>query len=714
MNARVLYERGEAHLQAGEWLLASQQFSQVLQLLPDHGCAHHLLGQAQAALGEALQAESLQRRSCELDPGLGWNWFALAELCEERGALAEAVAAYSQAAGALPEQRWIEDRGRRLQQRLAWQELRSQTHTPRFDLSALVQIVWQLRPDLRSLCGDEQDGLLLWLLLEGPKEYLAALVMRDQLVAHFLPYAEQAALLEPISLSVDLGAEPPISQLLHEIWFQQPRLQRRFDLQTLAGRVGLFWWYVLEAVEHYQLHELLTDLELDYIHAPVEIQPGVLVIRLAWAARRMTNAAIADVALMDWLQTTAVRQLHLQRVLCQQRLQRVLGSGTQRAVPLPGLAVQPSSPRRVFPFGVNLIGYAQGQLGIGEDLRMAVQALDAADVPCSVYNIRPDDTIQCGDVSISDRVSTSLPYHFNLFCLTGVEMARIAVSEYLPIMHPHYYNIGFWPWEFACWPAHWSLAYRMVDEVWASTLFTAEAYRKDAPVPVELMPMVVNVSATAGCGRDHFQLPPSTYLFVFAFDCSSSLQRKNPWAVIDAFQRAFPVAEAADVGLVVKVMRGRIASPAYRRLVQLVKRDRRIHLIEDTLSRDVLLDLYRVCDCFVSLHRCEGFGRGMAEAMLLGKPVIATAYSGNLDFCLEGTALLVYGPLKPVLPGEYPEAQGMEWADPDVDEAAERMRECAVSGWMPDLGASSSIAYHYSAQHVGQLYREKLLAIKGV
>ena len=712
MNARLLYERGEAHLQAGEWLLASKQFTQVLELLPDHGCAHHLLGKAQAALGRIQEAEALQRRSCALDPGLGWNWFALAELAEQRGALSEAVAAFRQAAAALPEHRWIEDRGRRLQQRLTWKSLQAQSDNARFDLSSLVQIVWQLRPDLRAQCGDEQDGLLLWLLLEGPNEYLAALVLRDQLVTHFLPYAEQAALLESISLSVDFGAEPPISQLLHEIWFQQPDLQRRFDLQTLAGRVGLFWWYVLEAVEHYQLHELLTDVELDYIHEPIDVQPGVSVIRLAWAARRMTNAVIADAALMDWLQTTAVRQLHLQRVLCEQRLERVLDSDRPISGSQPASVVQLASPRAVLPFGVNLIGYAQGQLGIGEDLRMAVQALDEAGVPCSIYNIQPDASIQCGDQSVSQRVATSLPYRFNLFCLTGVETARIAVSDYLPMICPDYYNIGFWPWEFARWPAHWAVAYCTVDEVWASTQFTAQAYRNDAPVQVELMPMVVDVSATMGCRRDHFGLPSSAYLFVFAFDCSSSLQRKNPWAVVDAFQRAFPIEEEADVGLVVKVMRGRMAIPAYRRLAQRAKRDPRIHLIEDTLPRAVLLDLYRVCDCFVSLHRCEGFGRGMVEAMLLGKAVIATAYSGNLDFCSESTALLVSAPLKSVLPGEYPEAQGMDWADPDVDEAAGHMRECAFGGWMPDQEACSLIAHRYSAPHVGQLYRDRLLAIK--
>ena len=712
MNAQALYERGETHLHAGEWNLAAQQFNAVIELLPEHGCAHHLLGKAQAALGAWEAAEALQRRSCDLDPGLGWNWFALGELCEERGALHEAAVAYANAASVLREQRWIEDRSLRLQQRLAWQELRLQGHHPRFDLPTLVQIVWQLRPDLHLQCGAEQEGLMLWLLLEGPKEYTASLVLRDQLVAHFRPYAEQPALLEPIGLSGALGSEPPISQFLHEIWFQQPRLQRRFDLQTLAGRVGLFWWYVLEAVEHYQLHALLTNVELDYIHALQDAESVAPVVRLALAARRLANASIPDDALMDWLLTTASRQLHLQGLLCETRLQAVLGLRPQRPKALPVLPLQQAAPRSALPFGVNVIGYAHGQLGIGEDLRMAIRALDAVGVPSSVYNINPDHSIHCGDQSVGDRVLSSLPYRYNLFCLTGVETARIAVSDYLPMMLPDYYNIGFWPWEFSSWPAHWALAYRTVNEVWASTQFTFQAYRADAAVPVQLMPMVVDVSLTVGFSRTDFQLPEAAYLFVFAFDCSSSLQRKNPFAVIDAFQRAFPMVEESDVGLVVKVMRGQMSVSAYRRLVQRAKRDDRIYLVEDTLPREVLLDLYRACDCFVSLHRCEGFGRGMAEAMFLGKPVIATAYSGNLDFCTDLTALLVPAAMKRVVPGEYPEAQGMDWGDADVGQAAVWMRECALHGWMPDPEAVGRAAKRYSAAHAGKCYHDRLMEIR--
>jgi glycosyltransferase involved in cell wall biosynthesis len=131
-------------------------------------------------------------------------------------------------------------------------------------------------------------------------------------------------------------------------------------------------------------------------------------------------------------------------------------------------------------------------------------------------------------------------------------------------------------------------------------------------------------------------------------------------------------------------------------------------LIEDTLPREVLLDLYRACDAYVSLHRCEGFGRGIAEAMLLGKPVIATAYSGNLDFCTPDTALLVPATTRKVRPGDYPEAQGMDWAEPDVEAAAEAMRRCALAGWQPEGTAVQRVADTYSAQQVGHNYRQRL------
>lgn len=705
MNARAVYEQGEAHLGAGEWLEASRCFAEVLQLLPDHGCAHHLLGKAQARLGALEAAEALQSRSCELDPALGWNWFALAELREQRGALQVALEAFVQAAARLPQERWIKDRARHLERQLAWRKIRSLAVQPRIGLDELVQIVWQLRPDLRNHLGDDQDELLLWLLLEGPQEYLAAMVLRDELIAHFLPLTKLQALLPSLELGAAVGSGPPISQLLHEIWWQQPHLQRRFDLASLAGRVGLFWWYVLEAVPHYQLHPLLSNAELDYMHELVPLDGDSSVSRLALAARRLSGASVPDDQLDAWFWSVAVRQLRLGDLVCSERTQppRTEGDLVQEHQPL--LAASPK------PFGVNLIGYAQGQLGIGEDLRMAAIALDAVGVPCSIYNIEPDASIHCDDNTLSDRLSESLPYAFNLFCLTGMETARIIAKDYLPMMLPGHVNIGYWPWEFSRWPAHWSVAYRMVDEVWASTRFTADAYKADAALPVQLMPMLVDVSPSAGFSRLDFGLPSDAFLFCFSFDCSSSIRRKNPWAVLEAFQSAFPLSEGAHVGLVVKVMRGQLRKPAYRRLLRRGESDHRIYLLEETLPRDVLLDLYRVCDAYVSLHRCEGFGRGMAEAMLLDKPVIATGYSGNIDFCTEDTALVVPAHLRQVLPGEYPEAQGMQWAEPDTHLAAEAMRQCAFEKWLPDKQAVQSIKAKYSAYHVGCTYRERLQSL---
>jgi len=716
VNAEQIYAQGEAHLSAGEWLLASQCFVQVLGLLPEHGCAHHLLGKAQAQLGALEVAEALQLKSCELDPKLGWNWFALAELQEQRGALLEAKEAFQQAATSLPHQRWIADRARRVDRQLTWQQVRQLASQTRFGLHHLAQIVWQLRPDLREQLGGDQEELLLWLLLEGPQEYAASIVLRDQLIAHFQPIADQPALLPSLAFGFNSSADPPISQLLYEIWFQQPHLQRKFDLTTLAGRVGLFWWYVIEAVPHYELYPLLSGKELDYIHEPVEIQGSAQIMRLAIAAWSYAAVELAREDVDQWFWTTALQQLRLGSLLCAKRIEKFgflsdLSSDRLRSILEVDRPVQLASSVEPRPFGVNLIGYAQGQLGIGEDLRMAVKALDAVGVPCSVYNVEPDSSIHCDDHSLTHQVSDRLPYAVNLFCLTGVETARLAVSHYLPMMLPGSINIGYWPWEFARWPAHWSVAYRMVDEIWASTRFTAEAYQADAVVPVKLMPMLVDIEPSASLDRKHFNLPKDAFLFCFSFDCSSSIRRKNPWAVLEAFQIAFPLAESAAVGLVVKVMRGQMRQPAYRRLLQRARADQRIHLIEETLPRDALLDLYRVCDAYISLHRCEGFGRGMAEAMLLNKPVIATNYSGNTDFCTDLTSLLVPASLRPVLPGDYPEAQGLQWADPDVSKAAEAMRLCALSGWYPNPDAVEVVRETYSAYSVGLRYRQRLQAL---
>jgi len=707
MSVQVFYQQAEEYLRQEDWHLAAYWFEKVLELMPTHACANHLLGKARAQLGDLAAAESCQLRSCDLDPSLGWNWFALAELYEIRGAFQDAHTACSMAANSLPNLNWIRDYARRLRLLRDWERIKQLANQPRFQLRDLIQIVWELRPDLRDFCGNDQSELLLWLLLDVGSEYVASLVFRDELIEYFKPMQEQLAVLPGFDHERQFGEEPPISSLMHQIWFHLPHLQSRFDLATPSGRAGLFWWYVLDACVQYRLHSLLSIRQVNYIFEVPEPRNPRSLIRLVAAVRAKCGVEGTPEEIYGWFKSKAVNQYRLAGLVSRDPLDRfseykVLSTFS------PDYAFSDENQRQR-PFGVNLIGYASGQLGIGEDIRMAANALDAVSIPYSVYNIDPDTIIDCNDHSLTRRISQELPFRFNLFCTSAVETARLAISEYLPMMTKDYFNIGYWPWEFSRWPPQWEACYRMVDEVWASTAFTAGAYSRDAILPVELMPMVVDVTATAGATRADFGLPCSAHLFIFSFDACSTAQRKNPMAVVDSFQRAFPIGSSIDVSLVVKVMRGERMGNAYRRLKERASFDKRICIVEQTLSRDVLLDLYRACDTYVSLHRCEGFGRGIAEAMLLGKSVIATAYSGNLDFCTDQTSLLVpVSRFSTVLSGEYPQATGLHWADPDIACASEAMVRCAVLGWKPNASEVAKIAQRYSAYSVGSKYKDRL------
>lgn len=208
--------------------------------------------------------------------------------------------------------------------------------------------------------------------------------------------------------------------------------------------------------------------------------------------------------------------------------------------------------------------------------------------------------------------------------------------------------------------------------------------------------------------RQHFGLPSEkSYLFCFSFDLNSSIHRKNPQACVDAFLAAFPAqgedgGEPADVGLVIKVHPPRQPHAAWDALKALAAQDRRIHIIEVTLSRPDLLALYACCDCFVSLHRAEGFGRGIAEALLLGRQVVVTGYSGNLDFCREPQAKLVAHLLQPVLASEYAWANEQVWAACVTDHAAQCME---LAQARPELPHHDSGLQRYSVAEVGETYR---------
>jgi glycosyltransferase involved in cell wall biosynthesis len=272
------------------------------------------------------------------------------------------------------------------------------------------------------------------------------------------------------------------------------------------------------------------------------------------------------------------------------------------------------------------------------------------------------------------------------------------------------YSIGCWPWELPEWPVPWNHAWDYVDEVWATSRFTYDSYMRSAQRPVLHMPAVVVAEATEGARRAQFGLPEDAFLFCFSFDGLSSLARKNPQAVVAAFRKAFRP-EERGVGLVLKGIRATQDSAEWKELLAAIGDDARIFQIHESMSRGRLLDLYRSIDAYVSLHRSEGFGRNIAEAMLLAKPVIVTAHSGNMDFTIHDNAALVPARLRTVLPGEYPFGAGQSWADPDIQAAAHAMqRMVADRSWREGLAerAQRYIQQAYAPEVVGDAWAHRL------
>lgn len=325
--------------------------------------------------------------------------------------------------------------------------------------------------------------------------------------------------------------------------------------------------------------------------------------------------------------------------------------------------------------GVNLIGYAYGELGIGEDVRMAARCLIERDIPFVIVNVKPGQEISQGDRSLEAWVSDEPKYAVNIICLTALEMLRVFLEQGRRLFSGRY-NIGYWPWELSSWPENWTHTFCLVDEIWCSSQHTFWAIDPVSAVPVKHMPMAVWINANIPSvvdSREKFKLPLDSFIFIFSFDGNSSAYRKNPAAVLNAFISAFKE-EHKQVFLVIKAMRA-TQGPVWDQIVAAAKEDKRIKIIDAVLAKEEVVSLYNACNCFVSLHRAEGFGRGIAEALLLGMDVIATNYGGNRDFCIgEGAYLIPYKMIS-VGSDEYVEAVGQRWADPEVEIAAQAMRQ---------------------------------------
>ncbi len=321
--------------------------------------------------------------------------------------------------------------------------------------------------------------------------------------------------------------------------------------------------------------------------------------------------------------------------------------------------------------GVNIIGHfcypsglREAAVQMGRAIVRGGGGISLRDFPASVE----------ADMAVRDQYMGTEAYPVTA-CVLSPDQTLGEISWWSGLdMPPGRDRVAVWYWELEEVPPAWVPRAREFTELWAPTRFIADAMRKTLDVPViDLLPGV-ELEPVTPLPRKHFGLPEGDFLFLFMFDMCSIFERKNPLAVIAAFERAFPKdCQTTRPRLVIKVNRGSFNPDGLNALRAGLDRIGGI-LLDGTYTRNEAYALMNCADAYVSLHRSEGFGLTMAEAMLMDKPVIATGYSGNMDFMNEQTAMLIPHGMIDIDETRLVYRKGMRWADPSVEHAAKAMQ----------------------------------------
>ena len=421
---------------------------------------------------------------------------------------------------------------------------------------------------------------------------------------------------------------------------------------------------------------------------------------LAWLGR-LTGLA----PLQPWRAQARNRRLRIGRI---EAGDEVLFDFANRSSPWNG-----AFARRFLQLGLNIAGFFRADLGVGESVRCMARAADAAGLPAALVNLKLHCINPQTDDTFASRLQEANPHPVNVFHLDA-PVSRDIDHHHGPGFRRGRYNIAYWAWELPEFPDAWVHHCVHFDEIWAPSRFAAEAIAQKVPLPVLTMPHAISFARPSGDVRRKYGLPADKFLFLFLYDLNSYSERKNPAAVIEAFRRSGLAGHGAALVIKVHNVPGNPAD--FARLRDAVAALPGTTLITQTLSRAEIYELEAACDCFVSLHRAEGFGLALAECMYLGKPVIATDWSGTTDFVGPGRACPVRCSLVTLEKTHGPYTKGQTWAEPDIDHAA---------WWMQQLHGDPALARRVGEQAraaieaelapavVGARYRRRLEAIAG-
>ena len=349
-------------------------------------------------------------------------------------------------------------------------------------------------------------------------------------------------------------------------------------------------------------------------------------------------------------------------------------------------------------YGVNLFGFLSTPSGLGEVARSCQAALTAAACPVRTTDVPPWTTA-------APRIAPAREQRYRINLIQqNADMMPLFITAYGEEVLHGAYNIGFWFWELPSARSDWSQYYEFVDEIWVASEFCRRSFSCLTQLPVVRMPLVIEgLEKQATYGRTHFGLPDSAFLFGYAFDVNSYLQRKNPLALIEAFRREF--GDSADVLLVLKLSHG--GGPWKETAISGATN---IKILDREFTESEIASFHNALDCFVSPHRSEGFGFNLAESMYLQKPVIATGYSGNIDFMDDRNSFLIDYKLVPIEQTAGPYTKGAMWAEPDINHLRKLMRrvfEDAGERQNRASAAAETIRMKFSSKEAGRRMEER-------
>jgi glycosyltransferase involved in cell wall biosynthesis len=350
--------------------------------------------------------------------------------------------------------------------------------------------------------------------------------------------------------------------------------------------------------------------------------------------------------------------------------------------------------------GLNVIGYFQSPTGLGQSARSLADAVEDCGIP--VGRIEASTPMK--------RNRREGTFDINLFHVNADASAAV-VEEMGPALHAGRANIGYWYWESDKFPEFWRDRFAYFDEIWVASDFCRQSIQSASPIPVELVPPAVRVAESRD-GKSRIGLKASDFLFLTILDAMSVVERKNPMGTVEAFSRAFP--KSSDVQLHVHISNAEQISgllPALRKAGD----DARVRISNSLLGRDEIEDLLAGCDAYVSLHRAEGFGFPIAEAMALGKPVIATDYSGCTDYLNDSTGFPVHWKSLTLVERIRDYEAGTRWAQPNEAHAVSQMRlvyEDRQEARRRGEAARREIAERFGCRAVGRHVEARLACLR--